>query len=303
MARPGTGVHLRAMIGIAIISFSAICVRGAATTPSTAALYRTLYALPLLGLIRWLHREPDGRSSTSRRLAWLSGLLLAVDFAAWHRAIGDLGAGLATVLGNTQVLFVGVAAWLIHRERPTRSAFLLLPAILVGVAFVSGLGRADAYGSAPLAGTAWGIATGIAYASFLLVHRAANRELVPAIFPLFDTVLAATAGSVVVGLLDGGLRFPHDLPTQGWLLALALGPQAIGWLLISAALPRLPALETSVLLLAQPILTMTWGYLFFAESLSALQLAGVVAVLGGVGILSRFGSVESIEQAEPIEPV
>ncbi len=66
----------------------------------------------------------------------------------------------------------------------------------------------------------------------------------------------------------------------------------IGWLFISYALPRLPALETSVQLLVQPMLTILWARLILGEYLSTLQWLGVALVLGGVGYLSIRGTVE-----------
>ena len=95
--------------------------------------------------------------------------------------------------------------------------------------------------------------------------------------------------------------FAFSWPEHGWLLALALVAQVVGWLLIAAALPRVPALETSVLLLLQPMLTVLWGLLLFSEYLSGLQWAGVVLVLGGVGVLTLRGSVERPSTA-PAEP-
>jgi drug/metabolite transporter (DMT)-like permease len=67
---------------------------------------------------------------------------------------------------------------------------------------------------------------------------------------------------------------------------LAIGSQVIGWLLIGTALPKLPVVETSVLLLGQPVFTVIWGVLMFDERLSALQWAGSAIVLAGVGVLS-----------------
>ena len=81
---------------------------------------------------------------------------------------------------------------------------------------------------------------------------------------------------------------------MGGCCALALGPQGIGWLLIAIALPRLAALETSVLLLLQPGLTVLWAWLLFAENLSGLQWIGVALVLGGVGFVSMRGSIEKL---------
>ena len=96
---------------------------------------------------------------------------------------------------------------------------------------------------------------------------------------------------------NGQLDLSVTWPAHGWLLAVAVGSQVTGWMLIGAALPRLPALETSVVLLLQPMLTMVWAWLLFAERLSASQGLGMALVLGGVGWLSVRGSVS---QAEPV---
>jgi drug/metabolite transporter (DMT)-like permease len=75
-----------------------------------------------------------------------------------------------------------------------------------------------------------------------------------------------------------------------WLLALALVSQVMGWLFIATALPRLPAIETSVLLLVQPVFAIAWGVLFFAERLSSVQWIGSAIVLAGVAVLSMESS-------------
>jgi drug/metabolite transporter (DMT)-like permease len=50
-------------------------------------------------------------------------------------------------------------------------------------------------------------------------------------------------------------------------------------------MPRLPAIETSILLLGQPVFAVVWGRMLFAERLSPLQWAGCAVVLIGVGTL------------------
>jgi drug/metabolite transporter (DMT)-like permease len=206
--------------------------------------------------------------------------------------MAGFGAGLATVLANTQVVFVGVAAWVIYRERPTGLALATIPVVFGGVALISGLGRADAFGDDPLGGVAFGVVSGASYSVFLLVFRASNRELAPPAGPLLDATIGAAIGSLLSGAADPDFSFALTWPEHGWLLALAMVAQVGGWLLIAAALPRIPALETSVMLLLQPMATVLWASLIFAEDLSALQWTGVALVLGGVGTLTLRGSVE-----------
>jgi drug/metabolite transporter (DMT)-like permease len=275
--------RLAAVLGLLIIPFSAIFVRLAGVSPDTAAFFRVVYALPVLAAL-WLSLDRGARLFRLRLLAMTSGLFLGLDLALWHRAIHWIGAGLATVLGNTQVVFVGLAAWLLYRERPRRLVFLGVPLAFLGMTLVSGLGRPDAYGIDPIRGTFFGVLTGILYAVFLLLFRASSRDHPSPIGPFFDATVGTVVATGAVGWLSGSLELAWQWPAHGWLVALALGSQVAGWLLIAYALPRLPAVETSVLLLLQPMATVLWAFLLFAEDLSAVQWLGVALVLTGVGL-------------------
>jgi drug/metabolite transporter (DMT)-like permease len=87
-------------------------------------------------------------------------------------------------------------------------------------------------------------------------------------------------------VFDPQFTFTPGPTANLWLILLAIGSQVIGWLLIGTALPKLPVVETSVLLLGQPVFTVIWGVLMFDERLSALQWAGAAIVLAGVAVLS-----------------
>jgi drug/metabolite transporter (DMT)-like permease len=285
-------LRITALLGTLAISFSAIFVRMADVSPSTAAFFRPLYALPFLLIASFLVRKNDHRTRKERGLAVIAGVILALDFTLWHRSIELIGAGLATVLGNTQVAFVGLTGWLYLKERPTLAALLNVPVIFIGVTLISGLGRPDAYGSDPILGSVYGVLTGLTYALFLILFRHANRRaLAPAAGPLFDATVGATIGSLIFALSDSGFSLSVHWPAHGWLLALAVVAQVAGWLMISTVLPRLPGLDTSVTLLMQPMLTVLWGWLFFREALSPLQWAGVAIVLGGIATVSIFGAI------------
>lgn len=278
-----------ALIGVVAISFSAILVRLADVAPATAGLFRALYALPVLWLLRRL--TGDDRPRTMRRLALVAGAFLAGDIALWHTSIGLIGAGMATVLANTQVLWVGAAAWAIHKERPTPAAFVVVPIVLVGVALIGGLGSDSAYGSHPALGAVLGAASGLFYSAFLLLFRHANTERGPTTGPLLDATLGLTAAFLLGGWLDPGFSITPSWPAHAWLVTLGAGIQAGGWLLIARALPRLPALDTSVMLLLQPALTLAWAMIIFAERLSAAQSAGVVLVFVGIAAAATRGLV------------
>ena len=284
--------RLLALFGALTISFSAIFVRLADVSPSTAAFFRPVYGLPWLALAWWAFGRGTGRPTRQRLQALGAGGLMGVAFTVWNYAIQAIGAGLATVLGNTQVAFVGLAAWWLHGERPSRLAFVAVPLVFLGAMATSGLGGGAAYGEAPLRGVAFGLANAVTYSVFLLMFRVLGRGQRVAAGPLFDATLGAAIVTLVGGVLtDPGFSLVPTWPEHGWLALLGFGSQAVGWLCIFYALPRLAALETSVILLMQPVLTVVWAWLLLAESPSAVQLGGVALVLAGVTALSVRGSV------------
>ncbi|HZC30239.1 MAG TPA: DMT family transporter [Gaiellaceae bacterium] len=293
--RPGVTVFL----GAISIAFSGILFRLAHVSPSTGAFFRCLWALPpLYAITLWERRRWGKPVLRARAFAWLAGLFFTADLILWHTAIEKVGAGLATVLGNTQVVLVGLLAWLLFSERPHRSSLAAIPVVTFGVLLISGVLEHGAYGSNPGLGTVYGILTGFAYTGFLLVLRFGQRGVVGPAGPLFDATLACTLGCVVVGEIVGDLDFTPSWSAQGWLVLLALSSQVWGWLLIAISLPRLPAVVTSVSLTFQPLCSVLFAALILGESPSALQLLGTAAILSGL-VIASFGRRQSAVTLTP----
>src|SRR5204863_255163 len=83
--------------------------------------------LPILGLLVWIEKRRCGsRTWRERRAGMLAGIFFAADLLLWHHSIGDVGAGLATVLANIQVVLVPLVAWAILAEPPGRHVLIAL---------------------------------------------------------------------------------------------------------------------------------------------------------------------------------
>jgi drug/metabolite transporter (DMT)-like permease len=272
-----------AVAGALTIAFSAILVRKANVAPATAAVFRCAYAVPPLGVLAWIERRRRGpRTRRELTLSLWAGAFFAADLICWHYAIHDVGAGLATVLGNLQVVLVGLVAWLTLGERPDPRVIAAVPIALLGIVLISGVVGAGAYGIDPARGVVFGVATGFTYAGFILVLRQSGRDLMRPVAPLFEATAAAAVFSVMAGLVIGDVNLVPSWPSLGWLLLLALSSQVVGWLLISVSLPRLPAALTSVLLTVQPVGSVILGVILLSESPSLLQLIGVACIFSGI---------------------
>jgi drug/metabolite transporter (DMT)-like permease len=271
------------VLGALVIAFSAILVDLADVTPATAAVWRCAYSLPALGAIAWWeHRRFGPRSWRERKLAGYAGVLFAIDILVWHYAIRDVGAGLATVLGNLQVVVVPFLALAVLGERVPKKILVALPPVCAGVILVSGALEHNAYGANPARGALLGVATGLAYAAFLLVQRQGSMDLRRPAGALFDMSLVATIVAFACGVAIGVDDLAPNWPSAGWLVTLALTSQVLGWLLITVSLPRLPAAMTSIILTIQPIGSVGLGAVLLGQDPSLLQLSGVAFILLGV---------------------
>jgi drug/metabolite transporter (DMT)-like permease len=274
---------LAGVLGALVIAFSGILVRLAEVSPSTAAFFRCAYALPVLVLLAWLEERRFGRRPLRERVPlWVAGLMFAADLTFWHHSIEAVGAGLGTVLGNIQVLFVGLLAWAALGERPDNRALASTPVVVAGVILISGVIGTGAYGDDPLMGVIFGLLTAITYALFILILREGNVDVRRPAGPLFDATLSAAVFSALGGIVVGDIEWAPGLESQAWLVLLALSSQVLGWLLISVSLPRLPAVLTSIVLMLQPVCTVLLGALLLSEAPSAVQLTGVAIVIAGV---------------------
>ena len=133
---------------------------------------------PCSGCSRWLEEPAVRAAAASRAPARLvRRRVLRGRPDPLHNAIEQVGAGLATVLGNTQVVLVALLAWAALGERPPRSALAAIPVVSVGVVLISGVFEEGAYGANPALGALFGVLTGIAYSGFLLALREGNRDM------------------------------------------------------------------------------------------------------------------------------
>ena len=78
----------------------------------------------------------------------------------------------------------------------------------------------------------------------------------------------------MAGGVTGDLDLTPPPESLVWLAILGVTSQSVGYLLISISLPRLPAVVTSIILLAQPVMTVVLSIVLLGESPSSTQLVG-----------------------------
>ncbi|GAA1944907.1 DMT family transporter [Amycolatopsis minnesotensis] len=275
--------RLLAVAGGLCVSASSLLVKLSGTSAGTSVFFRCLLALPLLIPLALAERRREGRQPVL--LPLIAGALLGVDLVCWAEAIGAVGAGIATVLVAVQVVIVPGLAFAFLGERPGRRYLFAVPVLLGGIVLAGGVADPSAFGPAPLYGTVTGVVAGIAYAGYLLLLRRGTKPGGQVRSVCLATV-SAGAVAVAVGAPWHGVDLAPGWAAFGWLVALAVCGQAVGWLLVGAALPRLSSSTGATLMLMQPIGAVVLGVLLLGEAPSALQLSGCAAVVGAACFVS-----------------
>lgn len=291
--------HRRAVVlavaGAILTGSSSTLMHLSQAGPATAAFYRSVLALPFLAFMA--RREALGgrqMETSSVKAALLAGAFLAGDLLLWQRSVMTLGAGVSTVVQDSQVIFVAGISWILFKQSlPAR----FLPVLTAGVALIAIGGPASM--SASVTGTAQAVASAGAYAVYLLLlaqplSRGSSKRRV-----LLLVTLSTSAVSVVVGELGGGLELVPGWRQIGWLALLAVTTQVIGWTILLTATARLGTVHASVVLLLQPVAALLWGAVVLGEVPAPWQIVGIVLVLISVAGLSRQGIDRTRERQFP----
>jgi drug/metabolite transporter (DMT)-like permease len=270
---------------VAAVSAGAVLVRLSEAPSSVAAFYRVLFTtLPLGAVAAWRYRAELTRIR-SRDLAFavLSGVALAVHFAAWFESLRWTSVAASVTLVQAQPVFVALGAWLLLRERVTRR---MVVGIAVAVGGMASMSLGDflvgvAVGPRPLYGNALALFGAVAAAGYVLAGRSLRQRisLVP--------YVTVAYGVCALVLLSFVLAAGHPLtgyPPREWLLfaGLAAGPGLLGHTVLNWALAHLESSVVSVSLLGEPIGATLLAFALLSEAPTPATVVGGCVVLLGI---------------------
>lgn len=278
---------LRLALGAVLISFSPILVKmlgDESMGPTVIGFWRQILGAMTLFIWAILRRQS---LLISRSVIWpvmAAGLLFFLDLFFWHRSIIYTGAGMATVLGNTQVFGTALLSWLIFRERLSLRFVVAATSAIVGVVLLIGVGSDIEFTSIYARGVVYGLMTGVVYAGYIVSLRLAGtkREKPDYIVIMAWTSLISSVWLYGSAEVEQAVILPAGLYAFGLCLLLAVLVQALGWWSISSSLPSISGARVGLILLLQPILASVWGIVFLGESFTALQGVGGVITLAAI---------------------
>lgn len=283
------------IFGAVCISFAPVFVKLIGPErlgPTAMGFWRTLFG----GLILFAMAAAQGRRLmlTPRLYGFslLAGFIFFLDLFFWHRSVIFCGAGMSTILANTQVFITALLSLLIFREKLTLRFWAAAVSAVLGVALLVGLFSRDVHFSDKyLLGVGLGLVSAVVYAHYIVTLRwTRHREAAPdsLVFIAWTSIFSALCLGISA-TIESAPMLPPDPASWLYLISLGLVPQAMGWWAITSSLAKTVASRAGLVLLLQPTLAMLWGVLMFSEQFTLPQAVGAVVTLAAI----YFGGLRS----------
>ncbi|MBK9000764.1 MAG: EamA family transporter [Myxococcales bacterium] len=283
MHDPNTTGRGRLEVILAALCFSTggAAIKATALTSFQVASFRSgVAALAMLALL------PAARARWSWR-ALLVGLAYATTMVLFVSANKLTTAANTIFLQSSAPLYVLLLSPLVLKERVRRQDLLYMLVLAGGLAlFFVGVRAPDALAPNPVLGNVLATTAGLSWALTVFGLRwIEQRE------PERGGARAVLLGNLVAcfACLPWALPVADlSLKDAGVIAYLGLIQIGLAYLLLMRAVQSVPALEASLLLLVEPVLSPLWAWLVHAESPGAWSLAGGAVILGATAARTTF---------------
>jgi drug/metabolite transporter (DMT)-like permease len=242
-----------------------------------------------------------GVSMRPPRGSWLPVVLLgavgySLESTLFYVSLGHGTAAACILLFYAYPAIVTVIEFVRGRERLTTASIVALSLSLVGTTVVVVVGR-DV--SISLAGIVFALAAAAVYALYLVAGREIGRGA-DAMTTACWVAVGAAASSALRGLAGGTLQIPsgHLLQIVGYGVATAV---AFG--LTFAALARIGASQTAVVMTLEAASTVVIASLVLGEGISPAQALGGLAILAAAAVIARSHRRERAQTAGELRRV
>jgi drug/metabolite transporter (DMT)-like permease len=276
---------LKLAIGSAMIALAPILVKSVSLGPTAVGVYRCGIAFVIL--LPFLVKSANKLKAVPIKF-WgymaFAGLFFAADLFVWHRSVVYCGAGIATILANTQVFYLSLIGLFWFHDKLSLKFALSIPVAFIGVFLLVRPDQPASVGPDYWYGIAYGMATGVFYSGFILIlkHVQTATESSLKIEEKLGLICFFTAFFLLIAaLIEGQMRLPTAKEFAS-MFALALLPQVIGWVYISTGLSQVNVSKAGLVLLIQPVLATILGALIFQEQMGWLQILGATLTLGAI---------------------
>lgn len=256
--------------------------------PWSIAFFRSAFGLILIIIVMKAIRQPFG----FRKIPWVPMTIMALVNTAIPWALIGLSetritSGMASVMNATTPLWTVIVGVLFFKTVTSKLQWLGLVISLIGMVILLGINPVSFISVDPV-GAICMISATLCYAiGSQLSKRFSDLTMYQV---TFGTLLCAMIGSGIAGLIFEPKAMLHvpSLTSVGALAGLGLLGSGIAYILFYFMIQKgSPEFATMVTYLV-PVSAIIWGYVLLNEPLEWSLVIGLLLILAGVFIASRF---------------
>jgi len=220
-----------------------------------------------------------------KRLLFFTFILGAMGYAGssgfFFMASEHTGTGLAMVIFFSYPILIALTAWFTKKN----SFNFITLSLLITMAFGLMLLHDPREGSVNILGIVFGIASAATYAFYIIgTKKYASGNLNSNI----QTMLVSFGAAMfyfIISLKSGTFSIPSTLKTWSYLLTLGILITAIPIQLMIEGLKKISSMRASIISVLEPLVTVFVGIILLEESVSFIQIIGIIIILGSAIIV------------------
>ncbi|MBF9197479.1 DMT family transporter [Microvirga terrestris] len=227
-------------------------------------------------------------STQTLMLALLSGAAIVLNWVLLFSSYGHASISIATAVYNTQPFFLILLGMILFGERPTGDALGFIALAFVGLLMVT---QVEAGGLSWSSGYMTGLLQALG-AAFLYAVASVIVKQLKGIPPHVIALVQAMLGTLMLLPLADFSSLPMEFLQWGYLAVLGVVHTGIMYILLYAALQKLPTPVIAVLSFIYPAVAILVDYLAYGRDLSLGQWSGILLILlgsAGVNLKWRLG--------------
>lgn len=287
-------------VGVTLYSAGPVMLQASGVSGPVFSFWRLWFGVAVLGVATIVQHLTGVAWPTREQWRWaaIAGVAFGIHQLLFFSAIRVTTVVDVALMNALAPIVTAIGAFWMFGERPGRRFWSWATVAIVGAALLAVAASSGASGN-PV-GMSMAVVNVVFFAAFFLVSKK-GRDHLPVVPFLFGTMLIAAlvvAGFVSVIGADVGAVTTTDLLLAG---GVAVGPGAVGHLVMTWPLRYVPANIPPVMRLAQPVLSGALAWWVVGEALSSRHLVGgVLVVVGAAGtVLGRDGRALRADAASP----
>ncbi|SDJ16090.1 DMT family transporter [Salimicrobium halophilum] len=252
--------------------------------PLVISFYRG--AVGLLCFIGWFLLSWKENWIVSGRLyffAIIAGLGVAGNFTFYFLAIESSSIAVAATLMYTAPVFVLLVSFVLGIENSSWFKWICIVGVLIGIVLLTGAYNTDKI-SAGFLGIATGLGAGVSYALFIFGFKKAAAIGKPQMI----LTTAFLAFCVILFLLTDTQELTDVLGSGdiGWFLLLGILGAGASFIIYLIGVKWTSPSTASMVAMVEPVTASLFGVLILSDTLTLIQLAGMILILFTITTLS-----------------